>query len=92
MRQKRDFGAPKTEPIETPAVGEVDWDAWWAAIDKRIQEHLTNERETMIDAVGLALARERQDLRENADEFRGPPGRPGKDAKLPIADILRTVG
>jgi hypothetical protein len=83
MRQKRDFGALKTEPIEAPAVGEVDWDEWWAAVDKRIQEHLTNEREIMIDAVGETLAR----LRENADEFRGPPGRPGKDAKLPRAKI-----
>ncbi len=82
MLQKRDFGARKTEPIETPTA-EVDWAAWWEAIDKRVEEHLVNERETMIDAVGKALAMERQDLRENADEFRGPPGRPGKDAKLP---------
>ena len=49
MLQKRDFGAQKTEPIETPAVGEVDWNEWWVAIDKRIQEHLTNEREMMLN-------------------------------------------
>src|SRR5262245_17832276 len=30
---------------------------------------------------------ESQRLRKNADEFRGPPGRPGKDAKLPRAKI-----
>jgi hypothetical protein len=89
MLQKRDFGARKTEPIETPAVGEIDWNAWWAATDKRIQEHVVAERQLITEAVGGALAMERQRLRENADEFRGPPGRPGKDAKLPRVKIWR---
>jgi hypothetical protein len=31
MLQKRDFGA---EPIETPAVGEVDWNEWWPSTNE----------------------------------------------------------
>jgi hypothetical protein len=75
-----------TEPTEPP-MAEVDWQEWWVAIDKRVQEHLVNEREIIFDGVGEALALWRQRLRENADEFRGPPGRPGKDAKLPRVKI-----
>jgi len=83
MLDRRDHGV---EPTEPPMV-EVDWREWWVAIDKRVQEHLAAERETLVKSLGKALAMERRRLRENADEFRGPPGRPGKDAKLPRVKI-----
>jgi hypothetical protein len=70
-----------TEPTKTPTA-EVDWEAWWQAVDKRIQEHLVAEREIMVDSVGEALALERQRFRENVHELRGPPGRAGQDGKL----------
>ena len=89
MLQKRDCGARKTEPIETPAVGEVDWDTWWAAIDKRVQEHLVNEREYIIEGVGEALAMLRREIRDDMPELRGPPGAPGKDGRFPPAKVWR---
>jgi len=72
MLDRRDHGV---EPTEPPMV-EVDWREWWFAIDKRVQEHLAAERETLVKSLDKALAMERRRLRENADEFRGPPGRP----------------
>ena len=79
-----------TSPTEKPppAVGEVDWNAWWLAIDKRVHEHLVNEREVIVDAVGDAMGTLRRELYED-DKFRGPPGRPGTDAKLPRVKIWR---
>lgn len=81
MLERRDHGLQVTEPTE-----QVNWQEWWLAIDKRVQEHLTNEREIMIDAVGEALAMQRRELYDD-ERFRGPPGRPGKDAKLPRVKI-----
>jgi hypothetical protein len=88
MLQNRDYGVQATAPVETTAVAEVDWNSWWLAIDKRVQEHLVKERELTIDAVGEALATFRRQLYED-DKFRGPPGRPGADAKLPRVKTWR---
>jgi hypothetical protein len=46
----------------TPAVGKVDWNAWWAAVDKQIQEHVVAERQLITEAVGEALALERRSI------------------------------
>jgi len=87
MLERRDHGLQITEPTESPMV-EVDWQAWWVAIDKRIQEHLVNERELMTEAVAEALAMLRHELRE-MPELRGPPGTPGKDGRFPPAKLWR---
>jgi hypothetical protein len=60
MLERRDHGLQVTEPTETPTA-EV---GWWEAIDKRIQEHLVNERELTIEGVGEALAMTRREIRE----------------------------
>jgi hypothetical protein len=65
-----------------------DWNAWWLAIDNRVHEHLVNEREVIVEAVAYAMANLRKDLAES-DQLRGPPGRPGADAKLPHVKIWR---
>jgi hypothetical protein len=49
MLERPDHGLQVTKPKEPPMV-EVDWQAWWVAIDKRIEEHLVNEREVFVDA------------------------------------------
>jgi hypothetical protein len=87
MLERRDYGLKVSEPVETPTA-EVDWAAWWEAIDKRIQEHLVNEREYIIGGVGEALAETRLEIRETP-ELRGPPGAPGKDGRFPPAKVWR---
>jgi hypothetical protein len=91
MLKRRDYGGVRTsepaKPTEPPTV-EVDWRAWWEAIDKRIEEHLVNEREVIVEAAAYAIADLRKEVAEN-DQLRGPPGRPGKDAKLPRVKIWR---
>jgi len=91
MLQRGDRAMQTTSPTEMPppAVGEVDWNAWWVAIDKRIGEHLVNERELMLDSVAEAFAMFRREIRDDMPELRGPPGRPGQDAKLPRVKIWR---
>ncbi len=81
-------GLQVSKPKEPPSMGEVDWNAWWVAIDKRIEEHLVNEREVFVDAAAYAIADLRKEIAEN-DHLRGPPGRPGADAKLPRVKIWR---
>jgi hypothetical protein len=81
-RQRNDLQV--SEPTEPPV--EVDWQAWWVAIDKRIQEHLVDERQLIVDAAAYAIVDLRKEIAEN-DQLRGPPGRPGKDAKLPRVKI-----
>src|SRR5262245_29856875 len=81
MLERRDHGLQVTEPTEPPMV-EVDWAAWWAAIDKRIGEHLVNEREVITEAVAEAITMLRRDIRDDMPELRGPPGRAGQDGKL----------
>jgi hypothetical protein len=85
--ERRDHGLQVTEPTEPPMV-EVDWAAWWVTIDKRIQEHLVNERELMTEGVAETLAMLRHELRE-MPELRGPPGAPGKDGRFPPAKLWR---
>jgi hypothetical protein len=87
MLERRDYGLKVSEPVETPTA-EVDWAAWWEAIDKRIQEHLVNEREFMVESVGEALAMTRLEIRE-MPELRGPPGAPGRDGSFPQARVWR---
>jgi hypothetical protein len=69
-------------------VAEMDWNSWWLAIDKRIQEHLVNEEESIVNAVAEVVASLRRELYDD-DKFRGPPGRAGADAKLPRVEHWR---
>src|SRR5262245_14616707 len=85
-RQSNDLQVSK--PKESPSMVEIDWNAWGEAVDKRIQEHLAKEEETIVDAVGDAMGTLRRELYED-DKFRGPPGRPGADAKLPRVKLWR---
>jgi hypothetical protein len=66
----------------------VDWNAWWVAIDKRVEEHLVNEREMVIEAVAQTIATLSDEIAEN-EKLRGPPGRAGQDGKLPQAKLWR---
>ena len=87
MLERSDHGLQVSEPTEPPMV-EVDWRAWWVAIDKRIQEHLVNERELMLDSVGEALAIQRRELYDD-ERFRGP-GR-GNSSGCPALYVAGTI-
>src|SRR5262245_24771729 len=80
---------PNDLQMSEPQMVEVDWQAWCAAIDKRVGEHLVNERELITEAVAEAIAMLRREIRDDTPELRGPPGRPGQDAKLPRVKIWR---
>jgi hypothetical protein len=79
-RQPNDLQVSK--PKEPPSMGEVNWNEWWVAIDKRVEEHLVDEREMVTEAVAQTIAMLRREIRDDMPELRGPPGRAGQDGKL----------
>jgi hypothetical protein len=50
----------------------IDWNAWWAAIDARIVEHIRAHDDYVANEMGAVIAEERKDIREHlAKEVTG---------------------